>query len=98
MVRKGIEAGIIETFAEVTSGRDDDTFLCVGNCCEPRGDVAALLLALPSLHDSDRTWQWPAYCRRWLSARRRGKPRLFVFVDERNAYAENFSRCARFLD
>jgi hypothetical protein len=46
--KKGIEAGIIETFAEVTSGRDDDTFLCVGNCCEPRGDVAALLLALPN--------------------------------------------------
>jgi len=37
---------------------------------------------LVSLHDSDRTWQWPAYCWRWLSARRRGKPRLFLFVDE----------------
>ena len=46
--KKGIEAGIIETLAEVTSGRDDDAFLGLGNCCEPGGDVAALLLALPT--------------------------------------------------
>jgi len=45
--KKGIEAGIIETLAEVASGRDDDAFLGLGNCCEPRGDVAALLLTLP---------------------------------------------------
>jgi hypothetical protein len=44
--KKGIEAGIIEPLAEVASGRDYDTFLGLGNCCEPRGDVAALLLAL----------------------------------------------------
>ena len=45
--KKGIEARIVKTLAEVTSGRDDDTFLCVGNCCESRGDIAALLLASP---------------------------------------------------
>src|SRR5271167_3948871 len=31
---------------------------------------------LVGLHDSDRTWQWPVYCWRWLSARRRGNPTL----------------------
>jgi len=46
--KKGIEAGIIETLAEVASRRDYDTFLALGNCCDPRGDVAALLLALPT--------------------------------------------------
>lgn len=46
--KKGIKTGIIETFAEVTSGRDDDTFLGAGNGCEPRGYVATLLLALPT--------------------------------------------------
>src|SRR6478735_10345982 len=46
--KKGIEAGIIEPLAEVASGRDYDTFLALGNCCEPRGAVAALLLALPT--------------------------------------------------
>ena len=40
--KKGIEAGIIEPLAEVASGRDYDTFLALGNCCEPRGDVLAL--------------------------------------------------------
>ena len=46
--KKGIEARIIETLAEVPSGRDYDTFLALGNCCEPRGAVAPLLLALPT--------------------------------------------------
>jgi hypothetical protein len=46
--KTGIEAKIVETLAEVTSGRDDDTFLCMGNCCEPGSGVAALLLASPT--------------------------------------------------
>jgi hypothetical protein len=51
--KKGVEAGIIETFAEITSGRDNDTFLGLGNCCEPRSDVAALLFALPTAQYDD---------------------------------------------
>src|SRR6266481_3960499 len=50
---------------------------------------------LVRLYDGDRTWQLPADCWRRLSARRRGKPWFFVFVDERNTHAENFSRCTR---
>jgi len=46
--KKGIEAGIVETLAEVASGRDYDTLLDLGNCREPRGYIAALLLALPT--------------------------------------------------
>ena len=53
---------------------------------------------LVRLYDSDRTWQWFADCWRRLWPRRRGKPRFFVFVDERNTHADNFSRCTRFLD
>src|SRR5882672_9809421 len=53
---------------------------------------------LVRLYDGDRTWQWPADCWWRLSARRRRKPRFFVFVDERNTHAENFSRCTCFLD
>src|ERR1700681_1484343 len=52
---------------------------------------------LVRLYDGDRTWQGPADCWWRLSARRRGKPRFFVFVDERNTHAENSSRCTCFL-
>ena len=49
---KGIETGIIETLAEIAPGRDNDAFLGLGNRGETRGDVAALLLALPTAqHD-----------------------------------------------
>ena len=82
----GVEFGILER-SEANKARDQERWQRVTR------DVD-----LVSLHDSDRTWQWPAYCWRWLSARRRGKPRFFVFVDKRNTYAENFSRCTRFLD
>ncbi len=49
-------------------------------------------------YDSDRTRQWFAHCWRRLSPRGRGKPRFFVFVDERNTHADNLTRCTCFLD
>src|SRR5450759_5268976 len=53
---------------------------------------------LVRLYDGDRTWQWLTDCWRRLTPRRRGKPRFFVFVNERNTHAENFSGCTCFLD
>jgi hypothetical protein len=46
---KRLERGVIETLAEIAPGRDNDAFLGLGNRGETRGDVAALLLALPTL-------------------------------------------------
>src|ERR1700740_2580361 len=51
--KKGIEAGIIEALAEVTSGREHYTFFGLGNGCESRGNFAALLLALPTAQYDD---------------------------------------------
>jgi hypothetical protein len=51
--KKNIKAGIIEALAEVTSGRDNDTLFGLGNCCESRGNVAALLLALSTAQYDD---------------------------------------------
>ncbi len=45
---KGIETGIIEPLAEIAPGRDNDTFLGLGNRGEMRGDVAALLPTYPA--------------------------------------------------
>ena len=53
---------------------------------------------LVRLYDGDRSWQWLADCWQRLSPRRRSKPRFFVFVDDRNTHAENFSRCTCILD
>jgi hypothetical protein len=45
---KRIEAGIIETLAEIAPGRDNDAFLGLGNRGETRGDVVSGVLPIDS--------------------------------------------------
>src|ERR1700730_5902825 len=83
---RGIEFGILER-SEANKAGD-----------QRRWEGVTRNVDLVRLYDGDRTWQWPADCWWRASGGRRGKPRFFIFVDERNTNAENFSRCTCFLD
>src|ERR1700738_679646 len=82
----GIEFGILER-SEANKAGD-----------QRRWERVTRDVDLVRLYDGDRTRQGPADCWWRLSARRRGKPRVFVFVDERDTHAKKFSRCTCFLD
>ena len=49
---QGIKTGIVETLTKISSDRDNDAFLGLGNRGKPRCDVAALLLTLASAQNS----------------------------------------------
>jgi hypothetical protein len=82
----GVKFGILEC-SKANKARD-----------QRRWQRVAREVDLVRLYNSNRTGQWLANCWRRLSQRRWGKPWFFVFVDERNTHAQNFSRCTCFLD
>ncbi len=49
--KQRVQPCVVEALAEIASGRDQDAFFGLGDCREPRRDIAALLLALAAAQD-----------------------------------------------